>query len=114
MLARPIATPVPRTEQDKTLPKNGAVCAQWKRCGRAGCRCAGGELHGPYACLFWREGGRLRKRYLRLAEAEAVRAECIERRDARREMRQYLREQRQQWSRLMAALREYERRGRAD
>jgi hypothetical protein len=86
-----------RTEQEKTLPKNSAVCAQWKRCGRTGCRCTRGELHGPYACLFWRERGRLRERYLRLAEAEAVRAEYAERRSARREMRQLLREQRREW-----------------
>ena len=55
-------------EKGGTLPKKGAVCAQWKRCGRPSCRCVRGQLHGPYHCLFWREGGRLRKRYIRQAE----------------------------------------------
>ena len=43
----------------------GAVIAQYARCGKAGCRCARGELHGPYWYVFRRVGGRLRKTYLR-------------------------------------------------
>ena len=42
----------------------GAICAQWKRCGRANCRCTQGELHGPYYYRFYRENGRLKKQYL--------------------------------------------------
>ena len=57
-----------------TLPKKGAVCAQWKRCGSSSCCCARGQLHGPYHGLFWREGGRLRKKYVRHADVEAVRS----------------------------------------
>lgn len=34
---------------------------QWVRCGKPGCtRCP----HGPYWYAYWREGGRLRSRYL--------------------------------------------------
>ena len=61
-------------DRTTTLPKTGAVCAQWKRCGKPACRCANGAPHGPYYCLFWREGGRLRKRYVRLADAPAAQA----------------------------------------
>ena len=60
-------------ENGETLPKKGALCAQWKRCGRPTCRCARGRLHGPYHCLFWREGGRLRKRYVRRADVDSLR-----------------------------------------
>ena len=52
----------------KTLP--GVVCQQWVRCGRPGCRCARGQLHGPYAYHFARENGRLRKRYVGPADLE--------------------------------------------
>ena len=60
-------------ENGGTLPTKGTVCVQWSRCGRPGCRCSRGRLHGPYHCLFWREGGRLRKRDIRRADVEAVR-----------------------------------------
>jgi len=34
---------------------------QWVRCGKKGCtRCP----HGPYWYAYWRQGGRLRSRYL--------------------------------------------------
>jgi len=39
---------------------------QYRRCGKADCaRCAsGGPGHGPYWYAYWREGGRMRSRYL--------------------------------------------------
>ncbi len=36
----------------------GSLVEQVRRCGRAGCRCAGGEPHGPYAYLTPRRGRR--------------------------------------------------------
>ena len=73
-----------RTKISKELPKIGTVCQQWVRCGRAGCRCSRGELHGPYSYLFWREGGRVRKRYVPRAQAPAVQVACVERRERER------------------------------
>jgi hypothetical protein len=64
----------------------GVVCRQWVRCGRANCRCARGQLHGPYFYHFARENGRLRKRYVRPAEADGVKAACEARRRQRREL----------------------------
>lgn len=62
-----------------SLPKiealPGAVCAQRVRCGKPNCRCARLELHTAYY-RFWREGGRLRKAYVRVADVERVRAAC--------------------------------------
>jgi hypothetical protein len=79
----------------------GALTGQTRRCGRAGCRCAGGEPHGPYAYFTPRPQGRGRakyvpsglagvvRRYLRrgeqvdavLAEISAINAELLARRE---------------------------------
>lgn len=58
----------------KTLP--GAVCAQMVRCGKASCKCARGELHGPYFYRFVWEHGKQRKRYVRKEELQQIRAAC--------------------------------------
>lgn len=34
------------------------------RCGREKCRCARGQLHGPYWYVYYRENGRLKSEYL--------------------------------------------------
>lgn len=36
------------------------------RCGKVGCKCAGdnGQLHGPYWYAYWRDGGKLKSRYV--------------------------------------------------
>lgn len=78
----------------KVLP--GKVHVQWVRCGRAGCRCAQGQLHGPYYYRFWREGGRLRKEYVKRADLEGVIAACQRRQSElqrEREFKQAVREQ---------------------
>jgi hypothetical protein len=109
MLGRSRAARAVQTEIVETLPKKGALCPQWKRCGQAGCRCARGQLHGPYWCIFWRERGRLRKRYVRLAEVEAARAELRGRAEQRWLRRLAAKESRSMWREQTARLREYER-----
>ncbi len=79
----------------------GTLTEQTRRCGKAGCRCARGEPHGPYAFYAPKTAarGRLRyvpaslagvvRRYLRnggeaeqlLAEISAVNAELLARRE---------------------------------
>jgi hypothetical protein len=83
----------------KTLP--GVVCAQRVRCGKPRCRCARGQAHLAFY-RFWREGGRLRKCYVRRADLAAVRAACAAR---QREHRELL-EAWQQWRCLVAVVRE--------
>ena len=90
----------------KTLPKRGAICQQWVRCGRPGCRCSRGDLHGPYAYLFSREGGKLRKRYIRLDAAPSVQAACIDRREEERRAREALQAWWEKWRLLRRNLRE--------
>src|SRR5258708_39933733 len=55
-LARALADP------ETTL--QGTVLDQRRRCGKPGCRCAGGELHGPYTYLsVGRSAGQARLLY---------------------------------------------------
>ncbi len=81
----------------------GALTEQARRCGRPGCRCAGGEPHGPYAYFTPRPAGRGRARYVPkslagvvrrylhrgeqaeavLAEISAINAELLARRELR-------------------------------
>jgi hypothetical protein len=55
-------------------PLPGSLHAAWVRCGKAGCKCAGGERHGPFWRRQWREGGRTHRRYVRRADVARVRA----------------------------------------
>jgi hypothetical protein len=52
----------------------GSLTEQTRRCGRAGCRCAGGEPHGPYAYFTPKPAGRGRARYVPAGLVAAVRA----------------------------------------
>jgi hypothetical protein len=52
----------------------GSVVDQGRRCGKEGCRCATGELHGPYTYVVLpRDRGRTRTVYVPAWAAEAVR-----------------------------------------
>jgi hypothetical protein len=90
----------------ETLPKTlpGTVCAQWVRCGRWNCRCATGKLHGPYYYRLWRDGGKLRKTYVRRSEVDRVRARC----EARRQFQRDLQAGWQGWRQMVAIVREAE------
>ena len=81
----------------------GSLTEQTRRCGRADCRCAGGEPHGPYAYFTPKPAGRGRARYVPaglvavvrarlargeqvatvIAEISAINAELLTRRDLR-------------------------------
>src|SRR5881392_2094341 len=51
----------------------GSLVEQARRCGKAGCRCADGEPHGPYAYFVQRARGAGRLRYVPAGLAETVR-----------------------------------------
>jgi hypothetical protein len=87
----------------KTLPKTlpGVVCAQRVRCGKPSCGCAGGQGHLAFY-RFWREGGRLRKLYVRRADLATVRAAC----EPRRQKRRALATAWQHWRKLVATVKE--------
>jgi hypothetical protein len=52
----------------------GSLTEQTRRCGRADCRCAQGEPHGPYAYFTPKPAGRGRARYVPAGLVAAVRA----------------------------------------
>src|SRR5438876_3311902 len=43
---------------------SGSLTEQTRRCGKPGCRCAGGEPHGPYAFFAPKTAARGRLRYV--------------------------------------------------
>lgn len=51
----------------------GSLQNQRRRCGKEGCRCARGELHGPYLYLSLRAGGRTQMLYVPAELADQVR-----------------------------------------
>jgi hypothetical protein len=57
---------------DVELTLRGSVQTQGRRCGKAGCRCAEGKLHGPYVYLAVRSGGGSRLLYIAADLAEEV------------------------------------------
>ena len=62
-----MSVPLPKMETLK-----GSVHIEWKRCGRANCRCLSGRPHGPYYARRWREEGRQRKAYVAPSNLEAT------------------------------------------
>ena len=56
-----------------SLPKTASLQEEWRRCGRATCRCRQGPPHGPYLYLRWREGARQRRRYVPREQVPAIR-----------------------------------------
>jgi len=57
---------------DVELTLRGSLQTQSRRCGKQGCCCAAGELHGPYVYLAVRTGQRTRLLYITADVAEDV------------------------------------------
>lgn len=105
------ASPARSKNVGESLPKivsapayRFAVCAQYVKCGKPNCKCASGQHHGPYFAAFWKQNGRIHKRYIRLADVEQMRELSDEPRQLRRDIskcKSYMRQ-------LRALVREYE------
>ena len=82
-------TSVARSEGSKEsfVPLKGVVIREMKRCGKPACRCSSGALHGPYHYRYYREHGRLRKRYVRPGDLRAIRERVETRRITQTERR---------------------------
>jgi hypothetical protein len=100
-----------KTKLKDLLPKMmpGAVCAQMVRCGKQNCRCASGDLHGPYHYHFSRTGGVLVKQYVRARNVETVRAACNALRTRENQERDLLRTNMRRLSSLVELVRDGER-----
>jgi len=64
----------PATVFAETFPKVPALVRHPVRCGSPSCRCAGGDLHESWRLVWRGQDGRQRRRYVRKADLEAVRA----------------------------------------
>jgi hypothetical protein len=58
---------------DPQASLEGSLVSQMRRCGKEGCRCAQGELHGPYSYLSISRGSERRLLYVPADLAEVVR-----------------------------------------
>ncbi len=74
-----------KSAAEYTKLSGGSVQRQFKKCGNPNCKCARGELHGPYYYHFVRVGGKLIRRYLKASEVEQTRQACRLRRSEQKE-----------------------------
>ena len=58
----------------------GSLQARWTKCGKATCRCTGGEPHGPYYMYVVRLEGETVRRYIRLGVLPRMAAAVARRR----------------------------------
>src|SRR5215472_19161535 len=58
---------------DPQVNLEGSLVSQMRRCGKEGCRCSQGELHGPYVYLSISRGSERRLLYVPARLAEVVR-----------------------------------------
>jgi hypothetical protein len=79
------------------------------RCGKSNCKCARGELHGPYFYHFVRVNGTLVKRYIKAKDVAHLRAACEARRREERQHRLVHKHNTQELMKLVEKLRESER-----
>lgn len=106
-----------KNKYESELPKmkeaRGNIHAEMKRCGRDNCCCTRGLLHGPYYNLYYRENGRLRKRYVRKSDVKAMQAQCAaqssykaQQRQARQQRRSDEHEAREEYRQLIGTLKQ--------
>lgn len=61
----PPAAPIVRSEKTAESAGGGRTYRQQGvRCGKKGCKCAGGKLHGPYWYAYWMEDGETKSQYV--------------------------------------------------
>lgn len=89
------------------LPKmvRGTICSQKVRCGKPNCKCASGDLHGPYFYHFERIGRVLKKRYVKPTELERLRGFVTSRQENERRARAIALTEQRHWSQLSEELR---------
>ncbi len=114
LFPRVASRPAELSELAETLYKTPLLVRHGVRCGKVVCRCQRGELHGPYAFLYWRdEQGRQRRRYIRTADVGAVEQIVARRRFTDREARRRRDQAVADLRGLLRWLREFERDQRA-
>jgi hypothetical protein len=94
----------PRKSSDEVSPKIAVVtgCIEVKRvrCGRRNCRCARGDLHGPYHYLRVQVAAKRFRRYVKNDDLSLTKAALLDQKVKRRQVR----EDRDLWRCLLGSL----------
>lgn len=96
----------PENLSHKIEPLQGSVSVQYVRCGRSNCKCAKGQLHGPYYVRFWREFGGRRRKYVKKGDLDRILKGCEARKENQREMRNLVKEINQAGKPILRMIRE--------
>jgi hypothetical protein len=98
----------PRIKLQKTTtkiePLRGWVDARFVRCGRSNCKCAKGQLNGPYYVRRWERGGKRRSKYVKKDELSATFAACSAYKQNRQETRELIKNINETGNRMLKAL----------
>jgi hypothetical protein len=83
------------TKNPKTTTKIGPLCgtieARYKRCGKPNCKCAKGELHGPYYLRRWQRYGKRYSKHVKKGQVSATFEACLEYKRNKQETRELIR-----------------------
>ncbi len=97
----------------KIEPLRGHLERRMVRCGKANCKCAKGELHGPYYLRRWRNGRKKRSNYVKKRDVFVTFEACLEYKRNRQETRKLIREINESgnamWKAMRGILREWTR-----
>src|ERR1044071_5229395 len=76
-----------RKKSEKLPPKilsgKGTLEVRYVKCGRSNCKCARGELHGPYTYVRTYRGGKRRRVYVRSNKVSALKEARSENKESR-------------------------------
>ena len=91
----------------------GSIETQFKRCGRSNCKCAKGELHGPYFLRRWQRRGQRCSKYVKKRDVSATFQAVSEYKRNKQETRELIREINESgnamWKAMRGILREWTR-----
>jgi hypothetical protein len=90
----------------KIEPLQGSLEARYVRCGRSNCKCAKGELHGPYYLRRWQRYGKRRSKYVKKHEISATFEACLAFKRDRQETREIIRSINNAGNTILQAMRE--------
>jgi hypothetical protein len=82
----------------------GWVEARYKRCGKLNCKCAKGELHGPYYLRRCKRGGKRHAKYVKKDELLVTFQGCLAYKRNKQETRELIRQINETGNRMLKAL----------
>jgi Family of unknown function (DUF6788) len=96
----PRSLPAPLRKVLESVPVlGGSLVKQYVVCGKPGCRCQGGQKHGPLYYLYWKEQGRSRSLYVPREKVGEMRQQIRNYRSLQKELARRVREGLRKWQR---------------